>query len=68
MTLTFEDLYKACPKCKGEKKVPVIEGSEDVGFRGEAPCPDCKGRGGEYTEAGLAMEKFLRRLKIDGRL
>jgi DnaJ-class molecular chaperone len=68
MTLTYSDLYAECPKCQGAKKLPVSINTGYTSYQGQEDCPDCKGHGGEYTAAGLAVEKFLRQLKSDGRL
>jgi hypothetical protein len=55
-TITDDDLWEACPQCKGQKTNPYLP--EGAGFGGQ--CTHCNGIGKRPTETARAILRLLR--------
>ena len=69
MDLKPEDLINRCEKCNGTgyfKETSGARGGVGVTFTREGTCPECHGRGGTLTEAGMAIAEVVRYVKRNG--
>lgn len=62
--IRYEDLFKECEHCNGEGQVsekpdPSMGGN----YTYSGQCHVCRGTGGEYTDQGEELAKFIRRVR-----
>lgn len=62
--IRYEELFTECQTCGGSGQVenfPTKLSGADVKLTGA--CPTCEGRGGEYTEQGRELARFINRVR-----
>ena len=65
--LRYEDLVRECRRCGGAGWLK--EGADGVeGSKSKGVCPHCGGSGGQLTEQGRELAKFVDFLRKIGRL
>lgn len=63
MDLKLENLYIECEKCKGSGEYTETLSEGRMRSSRSGPCDACGGRGGQLTEAGKVIKRFLGVLK-----
>ena len=61
--IRFEDLFKECATCEGSGRVedfPTTLHGAPTKLSGQ--CPTCEGTGGEFTEQGRELKRFVDQL------
>lgn len=69
MEIKIEDLINCCEKCKGSgyfKETSGARGGVGITYTREGTCPDCGGRGGTLTDAGIVIAEVVRYVKRNG--
>ena len=70
INLKLEDLASTCAKCKGSGRFTEVTGGGNAIGMGPASytgnCPDCKGEGIKFTDAGNALKTFVQMLRGRG--
>jgi DnaJ-class molecular chaperone len=65
--LRYEDLVRECRRCEGSGWLKEgVDGEE--GSKAKGVCPHCGGNGGQLTEQGRELAKFIDFLRRIGRL